>query len=48
VTLAPLASGTIAAFSVSGSHLRIFNLAAGQTAWTLSQSMDVPIAYGSS
>jgi hypothetical protein len=48
VTLAPLPNGSITAFSVNGSRLRIFTLAAGQRTWALSQTMDVPISYGSS
>jgi hypothetical protein len=48
VTVAYLPDGSANAFSVSGSHLKIFNLAAGQRTWTVLQSTIVPIAYGSS
>jgi hypothetical protein len=48
VTVAPLADGSTDAFSVSGSRLRVFTLTPKGATWTLSQRMDVPIAYGSS
>jgi hypothetical protein len=48
VTLATQGDGSTDAFSVSGSHLRIFTLDAGQTTWSVSQTMNVPISYGSS
>jgi hypothetical protein len=47
-TVAPLADGSISAFSVNGSRLSIFTLPAGKDTWSLSQRMNVPIAYGSS
>ena len=48
MTLALLADGSVDAFSVNGTRLRIFTLAPHQSTWALSQSMNVPIAYGSS
>lgn len=47
-TVAPMGNGSIDAFDVHGSHLRVYTLAAGANTWISSQSMDVPIAYGSS
>jgi hypothetical protein len=48
MTLALLGNGTVDAFSVNGTRLRIFTLAPNQSMWALSQSINVPIAYGSS
>ena len=48
VTLALLGDGSVDAFSVNGSRLRIFTVAPHQSTWALAQSMNVPIAYGSS
>jgi hypothetical protein len=48
VTLALLGDGSVDAFSVNGSRLRIFTMAPHQPTWAPSQSMNVPIAYGSS
>ena len=48
VTLALLGDGNVDAFSVNGSHLRIYSVAPHQSTWSLSQSINVPIAYGSS
>lgn len=48
VTLALVGDGSVDAFSVNGSRLRIFTVAPLQSTWALSQSMNVPIAYGSS
>jgi hypothetical protein len=48
VTVAPLSDGDINAFSVTGSRLRVFTLTPQGVTWTLSQRMNVPIAYGSS
>jgi hypothetical protein len=48
VTLALLGDGSVDAFSVNGSRLRIFTMAPHQLTWAPSQSMNVPIAYGSS
>ena len=48
MTLALLGDGSVDAFSVNGTRLRIFTLAPHQSTWALSQSMNVPIAYGSS
>jgi hypothetical protein len=48
VTLALLGDGSVDAFSVNGSGLRIFTVAPHQSTWVLSQSMNVPLAYGSS
>ena len=48
LTLAVPGEGSLDAFSVDGTRLRVFTLAAGRATWSLSQSMDVPIAYGSS
>ena len=48
VTLALLGDGSVDAFSVNGSRLRIFTVAPHQSTWALTQSMNVPIAYGSS
>jgi hypothetical protein len=48
MTLALLGDGSVDAFSVNGTRLRIFTLTPGQSTWALSQSMNVPIAYGSS
>jgi hypothetical protein len=47
-TVSILADGSINAFSVEGSKLRVFTLALGGARWSLSQSMNVSIAYGSS
>ncbi len=47
-TVSILADGSINAFSVDGSRLRIFTLAPNGVSWSPSQTMDVPIAYGSS
>jgi hypothetical protein len=49
VTVALTGDGTVDAFSVRGSRLRIFSAAAAPgNRWTLTQSMNVPIDYGSS
>jgi hypothetical protein len=48
VTLAVLGDGSVDAFSVNGTRLRIFTVAPRQSTWALSQSMNVPLAYGSS
>ncbi len=48
VTLAPTSDGSVDAFSVSGSALRVYTLTQGSNTWVRSQSMAVPIAYGSS
>jgi hypothetical protein len=48
VTVAPLSNGGIDAFSVDGSRLRVYALTSSGSKWTLSQRMNVPIAYGSS
>jgi hypothetical protein len=45
--VAPLANG-INAFSVDGERLRVYTLAPSGSRWTLSQQMQVPIAYGTS
>jgi hypothetical protein len=45
--VAPLADG-IDAFSVDGERLRVYTLAPSGSTWTLSQQMQVPIAYGTS
>jgi hypothetical protein len=47
-TVSVQADGSIDAFSVDGSKLRIFTLALNGTSWSLSQKLNVPIAYGSS
>jgi hypothetical protein len=47
-TVSLQADGSIDAFSVDGSKLRIFTLALNGTSWALSQKLSVPIAYGSS
>jgi len=47
-TVSLQADGSIDAFTVDGSKLRIFTLAPNATSWTLSQKLSVPIAYGSS
>ena len=47
-TVSMLADGSINAFSVDGSKLRIFTLALDGASWSLSQTLNVPIAYGSS
>jgi hypothetical protein len=48
VTVALGSDGSFDAFSVQGSLLRVFTLTAPQGTWTLSQRMNVPLAYGSS
>jgi hypothetical protein len=48
VTVALMGGGSVAAFSVNGSRLRVFTVTAPGETWTLSQSMNVPLAYGSS
>ena len=48
VTLAPMSDGSVDAFGVSGSALRVYTLAQRSNTWVRSQSMAVPIAYGSS
>jgi len=48
VTLAPMSDGSVDAFGVNGSALRVYTLAQGSNTWVKSQSMEVPIAYGSS
>ena len=47
-TLSPVADGSLDAFAVDGSGLRIFGLAPGATSWRPVQSMTVPVSYGSS
>jgi len=47
-TVSVQSDGSIDAFSVDGSKLRIFTLAPNGTSWSLSQKLNVPIAYGSS
>jgi hypothetical protein len=48
VTVSTLTDGSLNAFSVDGSELRVFTLPSHGTSWSLSQKMNVPIAYGSS
>jgi hypothetical protein len=48
VTVAPLADGSVNAFSVHGSRLKVFTVTASRGSWSLSQTINVPIAYGSS
>ena len=48
VTLAPMSDGSVDAFGVTGSALRVYTLSQGSNTWVRSQSMEVPIAYGSS
>jgi hypothetical protein len=48
VTVAPVADGSVSAFSVHGSRLSVFTLAVPKGTWSLSQTINVPIAYGSS
>ncbi len=47
-TVSVQSDGSIDAFSVDGSKLHIFTLALNGTSWSLSQKLNVPIAYGSS
>jgi hypothetical protein len=47
-TLALIGDGSVDAFSVNGSGLRIFTVAPRQSTWALTQSLNVPLAYGSS
>jgi len=47
-TVAPSGNGSIAAFAVHGSELRVFTLSPGAHVWALTQRMSVDIAYGSS
>jgi hypothetical protein len=47
-TVSLQADGSIDAFTVAGSTLRIFTLALNATSWAPSQKLSVPIAYGSS
>jgi hypothetical protein len=47
-TLAPLPGGSVDAFAVNGAHLVVYTLDPGASSWVRSQSLDVPIAYGSS
>jgi hypothetical protein len=46
--LALIGDGSVDAFSVNGSGLRIFTVAPRQSTWALTQSLNVPLAYGSS
>jgi hypothetical protein len=48
VTLVPMSDGSVDAFGVTGSALRVYALAQGSSAWVRSQSMEVPIVYGTS
>jgi hypothetical protein len=48
VTLVPMSDGSVDAFGVTGSALRIYTLSRGSSTWVRSQSMEVPIVYGSS
>jgi hypothetical protein len=48
VTVALLGDGSIDAFSVNGTALRVFTLPAHGAAWSVSQRMTVPLSYGSS
>jgi hypothetical protein len=43
-----MSDGSVDAFGVNGSALRVYTLAQGSNTWVKSQSMEVPIAYGSS
>jgi hypothetical protein len=47
-TVSIQADGSINAFSIDGSNVRIFTLALNGASWSLSQKLNVPIAYGSS
>jgi hypothetical protein len=47
-TLAPEASGGWDALAVHGTKLTIWQLAPGHTAWTVTQTISVPIQFGSS
>ena len=48
VTLAPMSDGSVDAFGVNGSALRVYTLPQRSNTWVRSQSMAVPIAYGPS
>jgi hypothetical protein len=48
VTLAAMSDGSVDAFGVADSALRVYVLAQGSSTWVRSQSMQVPIVYGSS
>jgi len=48
VTLAPMSDGSVDSFAVTGSELRVYTLAQGSNTWDRSQSLAVPIVYGSS
>jgi hypothetical protein len=47
-TVALLADGSVNAFNVQGNRLRVYAANASMKQWALSQSMNVPLAYGSS
>jgi hypothetical protein len=46
--VAPLADGSFNAFSVAGERVRVYTLPPSGGSWTLSQQMNVPVAYGTS
>jgi hypothetical protein len=48
VTLAPMSDGSVDAFGVNGSALRVYTLPQRSNTWVRSQLMAVPIAYGPS
>jgi hypothetical protein len=47
-TVALLSDGSVDAFSVQGNRLRVYTASAPTDRWALTQSMNVPLAYGSS